>query len=277
MANDHDQGLKSGESQPPEPRFIGIVNWLGVWTHYEKEVRRFAKVGLQTLLAPMVTTLIFMAVFSLALGDVVRELGGVPFTEFIAPGLIMMAIIQNAFANTTSSIMMSKIQGNIVDLLMPPLSSVELTLGFGLGGATRGIFVAACVGIAASFFVSLHIHDIRFVLFHAAGASVMLSLLGLMTAIWAEKYDHIASITNFVVIPLSFLSGTFYSIDRLPAIWQGVAVFNPFFYLIDGFRYGFIGYHDGSLMAGIMVVLGVDIALWIACQKMFSSGYKLKS
>jgi ABC-2 type transport system permease protein len=277
MSTDQERDLNMGGSQPPEPRFIGAVNWLGAWTHYEKEVRRFAKVGLQTLLAPVVTTLLFMAVFSLALGGAVRQLGGVPFTEFLAPGLIMMAIIQNAFANTTSSVMMSKIQGNIVDMLMPPMSPVELTLGFGLGGATRGVLVAACVGLAASIFVPLHIHDVWLVLFHAAGASIMLSLLGLMTAIWAEKYDHIASITNFLVTPLSFLSGTFYSIDRLPEIWQGVAMFNPFFYLIDGFRYGFIGYHDGSLVTGVVVVLAVDIALWMVCRWMFASGYKLKS
>jgi ABC-2 type transport system permease protein len=277
MATELDPADNDGVVRPPEPRFIGAVNWLGAWTHYEKEVRRFAKVGLQTLLAPVVTTLLFMAVFSLALGSAVRELGGVPFTEFLAPGLIMMAIIQNAFANTTSSVMMAKIQGNIVDMLMPPMSPVELTLGFGLGGATRGVLVAACVGLAASVFVPLHIHDVWLVLFHAAGASIMLSLLGLMTAIWAEKYDHIASITNFLVTPLSFLSGTFYSIDRLPEMWRDVAMFNPFFYLIDGFRYGFIGHHDGSLMVGVAVVLLVDIALWMACHWMFASGYKLKS
>lgn len=277
MATEQNSADRDNSVQPPEPRHIGVVNWLGVWTHYEKEVRRFAKVGLQTLLAPVVTTLLFMAVFSLALGSAVRELGGVPFTEFLAPGLIMMAIIQNAFANTTSSVMMSKIQGNIVDMLMPPMSPVELTVGFGLGGATRGILVAACVGVAASIFVPIHIHHVWLIVFHAAGASIMLSLLGLMTAIWAEKYDHIASITNFLVTPLSFLSGTFYSIDRLPEMWRGVAMFNPFFYLIDGFRYGFIGHNDGSLVVGVVVVLLVDIGLWITCHWMFASGYKLKS
>ncbi len=262
---------------PPRPRYIGIVNWRGTWTHYSKEVHRFSKVWLQTLVAPIVTTLLFLAVFSLALGGAIKEIAGVPFDRFLAPGLIMMAIIQNSFANTTSSIMMSKIQGNIVDMLMPPMRPGEITLGFVLGGATRGVWVALAVAIGASFFVTLRIHDLGLIVFHAAGASLMLSLLGVVTSIWAEKYDHVASITNFLVTPLSFLSGTFYSIDRLPGIWRDVAQFNPFFYLIDGFRYGFIGHHDASLALGIAVVVIVDVALWMICHRMFAKGYKLKS
>jgi ABC-2 type transport system permease protein len=260
----------------PEPRHIGAVNWLGAWTHYVKEVQRFYKVGFQTLIAPVVTTLLFLAIFSLALGRAMTEIGGVPFERFLAPGLIMMAIIQNAFANSTSSVMISKIQGNIVDLLMPPISPGELTLGFVLGGATRGLAVALLVGAVMSLFVPLRIFDAGMIVFHAASAALMLSLIGLITAIWADKFDQVASITNFVVTPLSFLSGTFYSIGRLPPMWQDVALMNPFFYMIDGFRYGFIGHHDGSLVTGAIVVTTINLGLWWVCYRMFASGYKLK-
>ncbi len=260
----------------PEPRHIGAVNWLGLWTHYAKEVKRFYKVGFQTLVAPVVTTLLFLAIFTLALGRSLAELGGVPFEQFLAPGLIMMAIIQNAFSNTTSSLMISKIQGNIVDMLMPPISPGELTLGFVLSGATRGLLVALFVGVVISLFVPLRIHDAGMIVFHAVSASLMLSLIGLATAVWADKFDQIASITNFVIMPLSFLSGTFYSIERLPPMWQDIALVNPFFYMIDGFRYGFIGHHDGSLMTGVILVCAINAGLWWTCHTMFARGYKLK-
>ncbi len=260
----------------PEPRHIGAVNWLGLWTHYAKEVKRFYKVGFQTLVAPVVTTLLFLAIFTLALGRTLTELGGVPFEQFLAPGLIMMAIIQNSFSNTTSSLMISKIQGNIVDMLMPPISPGELTSGFVLGGATRGLAVALFVGVVMSLFVPLRIHDAGMVVFHAASAALMLSLIGLITAVWADKFDQIASITNFVIMPLSFLSGTFYSIERLPPMWQDIALVNPFFYMIDGFRYGFIGHHDGSLVTGVVLVCAINAGLWWTCHTMFARGYKLK-
>ncbi len=260
----------------PEPRHIGAVNWLGVWTHYAKEVKRFYKVGFQTLVAPVVTTLLFLAIFTLALGRTLAELGGVPFEQFLAPGLIMMAIIQNSFSNTTSSLMISKIQGNIVDMLMPPISPGELTSGFVLGGATRGLAVALFVGVVMSLFVPLRIHDAGMIVFHAVSASLMLSLIGLITAVWADKFDQIASITNFVIMPLSFLSGTFYSIERLPPMWQDIALINPFFYMIDGFRYGFIGHHDGSLVTGVILVCAINAGLWWTCHTMFARGYKLK-
>ncbi len=260
----------------PEPRHIGAVNWLGLWTHYAKEVKRFYKVGFQTLVAPVVTTLLFLAIFTLALGRSLAELGGVPFEQFLAPGLIMMAIIQNSFTNTTSSLMISKIQGNIVDMLMPPISPGELTSGFVLGGATRGLAVALFVCVVMSLFVPLRLHDAGMVVFHAVSASLMLSLIGLITAVWADKFDQIASITNFVIMPLSFLSGTFYSIERLPPMWQDIALINPFFYMIDGFRYGFIGHHDGSLMTGVILVCAINAGLWWTCHTMFARGYKLK-
>ncbi|MBK19182.1 MAG: multidrug ABC transporter permease [Rhodospirillaceae bacterium] len=259
------------------PRDIGSFNWLGVWTHISKEIHRFLKVGLQTLAAPVVTTLLFLAIFTLALGRAVQVIGGVPFVEFLAPGLIIMAIIQNAYANTVSSVMISKIQGNIVDMLMPPLSPGEFITGFVLGGVARGVLVAICVGLAIWIFVPLKIHSIWLILFHAFAASSLLAMIGLLTGIIAEKFDHQASISNFIITPLSFLSGTFYSIERLPEFWQFVALANPFFYMIDGFRYGFIGHADASLMLGAAILLALNVVLWFVCYWAVATGYKLKS
>jgi ABC-2 type transport system permease protein len=262
---------------PPSPRHFGAVNWLGLWTLYLKEVRRFLKVATQTLLAPVVTTLLFLAIFSLALGRAVQTVGGVPFIEFLAPGLIMMAMVQNAFANTSSSLLIAKVQGNIVDVLMPPLRPGELTLGFAAGGVSRGILVGLTVGLVMWIFVPIRVHAPLFVLFHAVAASLLLSLLGIAGGIWSEKFDHMAAVTNFVITPLAFLSGTFYSVDRLPGLWQTAAHANPFFYMIDGFRYGFIGHADGSLAAGIAVLAASNLVMGWIVYRMFATGYKLKA
>ncbi len=252
-------------------------NWIGLWTLYTREVRRFLKVKTQTVMAPMVTTLLFLAVFSLALGGNARMVGDIPFMEFLAPGLIMMAMAQNSFANTSSSIVVAKVQGNIVDTLMPPFTAHELTLGIALGGATRGLVVGAAVAIGMSLFVNVSIVHPGFAIYHAIMASLMLSLIGIMGGIWSEKFDHIAAVTNFIVTPLSFLSGTFYSIQRLPEPAQIVAQFNPFFYMIDGFRFGFIGHADAPPMTGVVVMAVINIVLWTLCTRMFHSGYKLKA
>jgi ABC-2 type transport system permease protein len=253
------------------------ANWLGLWTLYLREVRRFAKVYTQTLLAPIVTTLLFLAIFSLALGRSVDMVGEVPYLQFLAPGLIMMAIMQNAFANTSSSLVISKVQGNIVDSLMPPLTAHELTFGFAMGGVTRGVAVGLTVGLAMAPFVTLHLQHPFFVIYHAVMASLFLSLLGVAGGIWSEKFDHIAAVTNFVVTPLSFLSGTFYTVERLPQAGQVVAYINPFFYMIDGFRYGFIGHADVVPWVGVIVIAVVNLLLWLLCYWMFARGYKLKA
>ncbi len=236
---------------PPAPRAIGAVNWIGVWTLWMKEVRRFLKVYFQTIIAPVVTTLLFLSVFALALGPVAAQVKGVPFVQFLSPGLIMMAIVQNAFANTSSSIIIAKVQGNIVDMLMPPLSAGEQTLAVALGGVARGVTVGVAVTLTMTLFVRIHVHAPLYIVFHAVAGSLMLSLLGMIGGIWADKFDHMAAVTNFIVTPLSFLSGTFYSIDRLPEGWHALALVNPFFYMIDGFRYGFIGHADGPLGLGL--------------------------
>jgi len=253
------------------------LNLIGLRTLYLKEVRRFLKVPGQTLAAPIITTLMFLAIFSLALGRSGRVIGEVPFLEFLAPGLIMMAIIQNAFANTSSSILIGKIQGNIVDLLMPPLRPGELLSGLVAGGVTRGLLVALVVGLAMVPVVELRLAHPLLILFYALGGSLMLALLGLLGGIWAEKFDQMAAVTNFVITPLSFLSGTFYSIQQLPGPFQAIAHVNPFFYLIDGIRYGFTGQADGSIALGAVVIILVNVGLWLLAHRLLVIGYRLKA
>ncbi|KIL98211.1 ABC-type multidrug transport system permease component [Paramagnetospirillum magnetotacticum MS-1] len=262
---------------PPVPRSYGRVNWLGAWTLLMKEVRRFLKVYFQTIIAPVVTTLLFLSVFALALGPVAAQVKGVPFVQFLAPGLIMMAIVQNAFANTSSSIIIAKVQGNIVDMLMPPLTGAEQTAAVALGGVARGLAVGIAVGLAMALFVPMPVHNPALIVYHAVMGSLMLSLLGMMGGIWADKFDHMAAVTNFIVTPLSFLSGTFYSIDRLPPAFHTVALANPFFYMIDGFRAGFIGVSDGSVALGVMAMAMADLVLLLITWRMLDSGYKLRS
>ncbi len=260
-------------------RTIGWVNWVGLQTLYLKETRRFMKVWTQTLLAPAVTTILFMVIFSLALGGRGRMVAGMSYGQFLAPGLVVMAILQNAFANTSSSILISKVQGTIIDSLMPPLSALELTIGFVMGGVTRGIVVGLSVSMAFVLMpgVSMAVSHVWAVLYFALAASAMLSLVGVLAGIWAEKFDHSAAITNFVIAPLSLLSGTFYSIERLSEGWQLFSSINPFFYLIDGFRYGFIDRADSNLMVGVLFTLGFNMVLTAAVYLVFKKGYRLKA
>jgi ABC-2 type transport system permease protein len=260
----------------PVPRHLGAVNWLGLWTLYLKEVRRFAKVATQTIVSPLVTTLLYLVIFSLALGRSLPQLGGVTYAQFLMPGLIMMAMAQNAFANTSSSLVISKVQGNIVDLLMPPLSAGELTMGMAAGGLTRGLAVGITSSVVLRIFLPFEIHDWFFVAFNAVTASLMLSFLGILAGLWAEKFDQMAAVTNFIITPLSFLSGAFYSTDRLPDFRRHIAHLNPFFYMIDGFRYGFIGHADGSLPVGMAVLAGADLLLGLAIWRLIARGYKLR-
>lgn len=258
-------------------RRIGRINWRGVTTLYVKEVQRFIKVILQTVLAPAVTTMLFMTIFIVAIGGRGRIAGDIPFERFLVPGLIMMTILQNSFANTSSSLLIAKINGNIVDVLMTPLSPGELTSAYILGGITRGAICAVAVFIPASFVAEVSISHVWAILYFGVAGAMMLSTLGAMTGIWADKVDHAAAVTNFFVMPLSFLSGTFYSIQRLPQAFQDASQFNPFFYFIDGFRYGFIGRADGNIAVGVAVVLVANAILWCLCYWMFKSGYKLKT
>ncbi len=257
-------------------RRIGAINWLGVWTLYKKEIHRFLKVLGQTVLSPIVTTILFMTIFTIALGSSSRIVGDIPFDLFLAPGLVIMAVLQNAFANTVSSLMTSKMHGNIVDLIMAPLGPGEITLAFTMAAVTRAALVAGFVILSMLFFVKLTFPNVWALLYFGLSAAIMLAFLGIIAGIWAEKWEQSSSITNFVIVPLSFLSGTFYSIERLPGIWHSVSQLNPFFYLIDGFRYGVIDHADGNLMTGVIYVAILNIILGLTCYRMFSSGYKLR-
>jgi ABC-2 type transport system permease protein len=265
---------------PPAARIMGKVNWIGFWTLLMKEVRRFVKVWLQTIAAPVITTLLFYAVFSLAMSGgsgAAQAIYGVPYFNFLAPGLIIMAMTQNAFANTSSSVMIAKVQGNIVDVLMTPISSIELAMAWTLGGVARGLLVGVVTALTIDAFLPIRIHDLGAVLLYGTLATMMLSLLGIIGAIWADKFDHIAAVTNFIVTPLTFLSGTFYSVDRFPPVLRSLTHWNPFFYMIDGFRYGFIGHAEASLWSGFGVLLGLNVILWVVTLWMLVTGYKLKS
>jgi ABC-2 type transport system permease protein len=211
------------------------------------------------------------------LGGGGRQIAGIPYVEFLVPGLIMMAITQNAFANTSSSLVIGKVQGNIVDVLTPPLSPAELTLGLALGGATRGVVVGLAVGLVLTPIAAIHVSSLAAILYYGVAASLMMSLVGIVAGLWADKFDHIATVTNFVVTPLTFLSGTFYSVSQLPETWHVVAHVNPFFYMIDGFRYGFTGVAEGSLTAGVALMAALDLLLLVLCHRLFVTGYKLKT
>lgn len=270
-------GTRRRLSQTLGPRRFGRVNWMGLWSLYLKEVRRFMNVATQTVAAPVVTTLLFLAIFTLALGRSVETVQGVTFSQFLAPGLIMMAMVQNAFANTSSSLVISKIQGNIVDVLMPPINETEFVVAYAAAGMTRGLVVGASVGIVMAFFVPVEIHHLWAVLFFSMAASLMLASIGIIAGIWADKFDHMAAITNFVITPFAFLSGTFYSIERLPQPFYDIAHLNPFFYMIDGFRYGFIDSSDASPWLGVAVMSAINVTLLVISWLLVRRGWKLKA
>lgn len=275
---------RSGIRFAPGVPTIKRVNWPGLRTLYVKEVRRFFKVQLQTIWAPALTTLLFLVIFTVALGGAgggaasARVVMGVPFADFIAPGLIVMGMMQNAFANSSFSLLVGKMQGTIVDYLMPPLSSAELLAGLSLAAVTRAILVGLTVWAAMLLWPGVHViprHGWAILWFGLMG-SLFLSFLGVLTSIWAEKFDHSAAVTNFVVAPLALLSGTFYSVDKLAPTFQAISHANPFFYIISGFRYGFLGVADSPVVAGALVLLAANIALGGLCYALLRTGWKLK-
>jgi ABC-2 type transport system permease protein len=265
-------------SKPGEARLQG-VNWGGLKTLYIKEVRRFFKVQLQTVWGPAVTTMLYLVIFTVAMGREGRMVLGAPFADFLAPGLIVMAMLQNCFANASFSLLVGKIQGTIVDYLMPPLSTGELIAGLTAAAVTRAFLVGSVVWLAMAFWpgVSVELRHPLAALWFAAMGSLLLAFLGLMTSIWAEKFDHAAMVTNFVVAPLALLSGTFYSVDQLSPAFQAVSHANPFFYVISGFRYGFLGVTDSPLMIGAAGLLVLNVGLWALCYALLRSGWKTKS
>ena len=267
---------------PPRPRTYGAINGLGLWTLYKREVGRFMKVWMQTLFAPVVTTLLFMTVFKLAFGnrgELTGDFNGLDYNNFLAPGLVVMSVLQNAFQNSSSSLTIAKVQGSQVDFLMPPLSPLELTIGFIFGAVTRGIMVGLVSGVAIHFsgLADLSIVHIWPVIWFALMAAIFLAALGAMGGIWADKFDHLAAVTNFVIVPLTFLSGTFYDINVLVEPFQTLAHFDPIFFLIDGFRYGFLDAANSNIGLGMAVSAGVAFVASAGVWWMLKSGYKLKS
>lgn len=264
---------------PPGEPVIPFFNWGGMWALYVKEVKRFFKVQLQTIWAPAFTTLLYLLIFSLAMGGNDRLVMGHPFPTFVAPGLIAMGMMNAAFANSSFSLLVGKIQGTIIDYLMPPLSTAELLLALIGASVSRAVLVGIALWLAMLLWPGLDVmprHLLMAIWFGLMG-SIMLSLIGVLTSIWAEKFDHAAAVQNFIVGPLALLSGTFYSVDALHAGFQTISHFNPFFYVISGFRYGFLGESDSPILIGALSLLAINILLTAINYVVLERGWKIKS
>lgn len=269
--------------KPGEPQITGI-NRIGLWSLYIKEIRRFLKVQMQTVWAPAVTTLLFLVIFTVAMGRGGREVMGVQFGSFVAPGLIMMAMMQNAFANASHGLLSGKMMGTIIDILMPPLSEAEILIGIVGAAMTRAFLVGATVAVAMWIYPGVQLtaaHPWAIIWFGIMG-SAMLSFMGFLSSMWAEKFDHNSAVTNFVIAPLTLLSGTFYVISNLSEVFQAISRANPFFYVISGFRYGFlgrsdIGNTDAAVMSAAIGILVLNIVLGFVTYRVLKSGWKIKS
>ena len=258
-------------------RRFGLVNWYGTWTLYKKEVLRFLIVWIQTIFSPLISSLLFLLVLSLAIGADRGEVLGVPFITFLAPGLISMQVIQQSFSHSSSSFMIGKIQVNIVDLLYAPLSASEVTISVSLAAVTRSVMIAIVSIIVFKLLIDIEIKNYLLLIIFTLLSSFILGNIGIIAGLWAEKFDHMATVTNFVIVPLSFLSGTFYSINRLPEVLQIISKANPFFYMIDGFRYSFIGKADGSILVGLLYLTVLSFVSWFVTYILYKKGYKIKS
>ncbi len=253
------------------------TNWFGAFSLLKKEVLRFLKVYHQTLFSPVINIILFLAVFSLSVGNHIQTIAGVDFAVFMSAGLIMMAAMQNSFANSSSSFVMGRVMGHIIDYLIPPLGALELLFAFTLGAILRGICVAIVATIAISFFVKLPIFSVFHICFYLFFSCMFLGLLGVLCGIFSETFDQMSAMTSYVITPLTFLSGTFYSTTSLPEFWQKVSHFNPFFYMIDGFRYGICGHNDGDLTVGMIYISALNLVLGSAIFLMLKRGYRIKS
>ncbi len=258
-------------------RRFGLINWVGAWTLYKKEVLRFLIVWIQTIFSPLISSLLFLLVLSLAIGTERGDVLGVPFITFLAPGLISMQVIQQSFSHSSSSFMIGKIQGNIVDILYAPLSPAEVTISISLAAVTRSVMIAIVTIIVFKLIIDIEISNYYLLIIFTLLSSFILGNIGIIAGLWAEKFDHMATVTNFVIVPLSFLSGTFYSIERLPGFLQTISKVNPFFYMIDGFRYSFIGKADGSITTGLVYLTSLSFVSWLVTYLLYKKGYKIKS
>ena len=255
---------------------MDIESWRGAYTLFKKEILRFWRVAFQTVASPVLTALLYLLIFSHVLEGHVQVYDGVPYTAFLIPGLIMMSLLQNAFANSSSSLVQSKVMGSIVFVLLTPLTYLQFFMAFLAASIVRGLMVGLAIYFVAIWFVDLPIQHPLWIFVFAFLGSALLGTFGIIAGIWADKFDQMAAFQNFVIMPLTFLSGVFYSIRSLPPFWQTVSHFNPFFYMIDGFRYGFFGQGDISPWISLSVVATFLLALaWLAL-KMLKSGYKLR-
>jgi ABC-2 type transport system permease protein len=258
-------------------RRFGLINWTGAWTLYKKEVLRFLNVWIQAIFSPLISALLFLLVLSLALGNDRGNVLGVSFINFLAPGLIAMQVIQQSFSHSASTFMIGKIQGNIVDILYAPLSAAEVTLAVTLAAVTRSVMIAFISICIFHFIIDFEIINYFTLIAFTFLSSFILGALGIVAGLWAEKFDNMATVTNFIIVPLSFLSGTFYTIDKLPGYLQIVSKANPFFYMIDGFRFSFIEQSDGSLTVGLIYLTTLSIIMWMIAYILYKKGYKIKS
>ena len=258
-------------------RRFGLINWIGAWTLYKKEVYRFIAIWIQTILSPIISSLLFLTVLYLAIGVDRPDVLGASFIIFLAPGLIAMQVIQQAFAHSSSCLMIGKIYGNIVDLLFAPLSAGEVTISVSLAAVTRSVVIGIVSIIVFHLIIDIEIKNYLMLIAFTLLSSFILGNIGIIAGLWAEKFDNMATVTNFVIVPLSFLSGTFYSIERLPDFLQVVSKVNPFFYMIDGFRYSFIGTSDGSISVGLVYLTALSFVSWLVCYLLYKKGYKIKS
>ena len=258
-------------------RRFGFINFIGFKSLWLKECQRFFVVWAQTLLSPLISSLLFLSVLSLALGNDRGEVLGHSFISFLAPGLIAMSIVAQSFSHSVSSLMIGKIQGNIVDMLYAPLSALEVSFAIILAAVTRSLLIGIISIVVFSFIIEIHIYSFLYIFIFAFLSSFILGALGFCTGLWAEKFDHTATVTNFIITPLSFLSGVFYSIERLPAFFQSISHVNPFFYMIDGFRYGFLGVSDGSIIFGLIYLTVLAALIWFLAFYLYNIGYKIKS
>jgi ABC-2 type transport system permease protein len=253
------------------------LSTIALRTLFLKEIRRFGKVWLQTVLSPLVTTSLYFLVFGVALGSRLREISGVPYIDFVVPGLVMMTMIRDSFLNTSSSLFQSKINGSIVDLLVAPIGAVEMLLAYVGAAMLRAIIVGSLVYVVALTFTWFPIHHVGWTVFFSLFVTASLALLGMIAALWADKFDHLAIFPNFVLLPLAFLGGVFYSVDLLPEPWQTVSRLNPLLYMINGLRYGFLGVSDVSPLASAAVVLVSFAVLLGITGGLLRIGYNLRS
>jgi len=256
---------------------IGAVNWIGLITLTKREIMRFIKIYMQTIIGPALTTLLFLIIFSIALGRSSKLVGEIPFLEFLGPGLIIMSMIQNSFGNSSSSLLSAKVAGNISDFLMPPFTPFEFTSAFLIGSIARGLLVGIASVALIITLVPIKVYDLVALVYFSFISCSIMGLVGIISGIWADKFDQMAAITNFLVTPLALLSGTFYSISNLPTTFYLVSQLNPFFYMIDGFRYSLIGYSDANIIVGATVLFILNLVLFLTTIVIIKKGYRLKS